>query len=434
MHDFRYRGDRLFCEETDVADVAAGVGTPFYLYSHRTIVDHFDKIRDAFAPLGSLPGGGGAAEGFPLICYAMKANANLAVLRILVGRGAGLDVVSGGELRKGLRAGVAPGKVVYASVGKTDDEIRLGLVKGILLFNVESLPELERIQAIAAETGRRARVALRINPDVAAPTHSFITTGTLKNKFGLDLATARRIFQRAAAYPAVDLVGLHLHLGSQITTGRPFLEALRRTLDFIGELRAAGVRLEYLDIGGGLGIVYRNERPQTAREFARAVLPVLKKTGLKIILEPGRFIVGNAGIFVTRVLYLKDNGFKKFLIVDGGMNDLIRPAFYDAYHEIRPVVRTQGRRIRCDVVGPVCESGDFFARDRLLPPCRTGELLAVMSTGAYGYVMASNYNARPRPAEVLVRGGRFAVVRRRETFADLVRGECVPVFLEGERA
>ncbi len=418
MHDFHFKHNELYCEDVRVADVAHKVGTPFYLYSYKTIADHFLKIQRAFAPLS------------PLICYAMKANGNLAVLKSLVGLGAGIDIVSGGELQKALLAKADPTKIVFASVGKTDEEIALALRTGILLFNVESQPELEAINRVAHTLGKRAQVALRINPDVPAPTHEYITTGSLKKKFGIDLRTARHIFKQQAKYPQVAINGIHVHIGSQITSGAPFVGALKKVMRFIGELRSEGMRIEYLDIGGGLGIIYKNEQPQTAAEYAVNVMPILAGSKLKIIMEPGRFIVGNAGIFVTKVLYIKDNGVKKFVIVDGGMNDLIRPTLYDAYHEIVPVKKTTAGKAKVDVVGPICESGDFFAHDRPLAKVGPGDLLAVMSAGAYGYVMSSNYNVRGRCAEVMVKGNRFEVTKKKEEFKDLMKGETVPSFIK----
>lgn len=417
MHDFKFKNGELHCEGVKVRDVAARVGTPFYLYSHNTLRDHFTKIQKAFAPVS------------PLICFAMKSNDNLAVLKTLANLGAGFDIVSGGELKKALRTGVDAGKIVFASVGKTGEEITDAINAGILFFNVESLPELEEIHRIAQKMNKKPKVALRINPDVKALTHAKITTGTLKNKFGIDLQTTRRILRSAVKYPNVQLSGLHIHIGSQITTRAPFLKAMAKVVEFLDVLKKDGVVLEYLDIGGGMGIIYKDEQPQTAQDFADAVLPHLRKTGLKIIMEPGRFIVGNAGILVTKVLYLKDNGFKKFLIVDAGMNDLIRPALYDAYHEIVPVIEARARKVKMDIVGPICESADFFGRDRMFPVLKNGDLVAVMSAGAYGYVMSSNYNVRGRPPEVMVKGDQFEVVKQRETFEDLMRGETVPSFL-----
>jgi diaminopimelate decarboxylase len=418
MHDFKFRDNELYCESVKVSTVAEKVGTPFYLYSHHTLVDHFTKIKKAFAPVN------------PLICFAMKANDNLAVLKTLENEGAGFDIVSGGELKKALMVGADPRKIVFASVGKTEEEIVGAIRAGILFFNVESLPELEEINRVASMMGKKASVALRINPDVAAPTHSKITTGTLKNKFGIDLQTAHRIMKKSSQFSNATINGIHVHIGSQITTGAPFVRAIKKVLEFVEELRADGITLEYLDIGGGLGIIYKDEKPQTAQDFADAILPYLKKSGLKIIMEPGRFIVGNAGIFVTKVLYIKDNGFKRFVIVDGGMNDLIRPALYDAYHEIVPLKKNGLTKETVDVVGPICESGDYFAKGRKLPKVKKGDILAIMSAGAYGYVMSSNYNVRGRSPEVMVKDNRFEISKDRETFEDLIKGERIPQFLK----
>lgn len=417
MHDFHFKNGELCCEHVKVSAVAQSVGTPFYLYSYKTLTDHFLKIQRAFAPID------------PMICFAMKSNGNSAVIKSLVDLGAGIDIVSGGELKKALLVGTDPQKIVFASVGKTEEEITFAIRAGILLFNVESQPELAEINRIAAKMGRKVQAALRINPDVPAPTHEYIHTGSLKKKFGIDLRTTKQIFRSQKKYPYVKVNGVHIHIGSQITKGAPFVGALKKVLAFINELRGEGIRIEYLDIGGGLGIIYKDETPQTAQEYADKILPILQKAGLKIIMEPGRFIVGNAGIFVTKVLYVKDNGIKKFVIVDGGMNDLIRPTLYDAYHEILPVQQTKATKIKVDVVGPICESGDFFAHDRWLSKVNKGDLLAVMSAGAYGYVMSSNYNVRGRAPEVMVRGNQFDVVKQRESFKDLMRGERIPSFI-----
>lgn len=418
MHDFHFKKGELYCEDVPVGKIAQSMGTPCYIYSYKTLIDHFTKIQKAFAPID------------PIICFAMKSNDSLSVIKALVDKGAGLDIVSLGELKKARIVRADPQKIVFASVGKTREEIQEAICERILFFNVESLPELERINAIAKEMGKVANAAIRINPDVQAATHDFITTGTLKKKFGIDLRTTRQIFLSRKKYPHVNISGVHIHIGSQITSGKPFVGAIKKTLEFINELRGEGVHIEYLDIGGGLGIIYKDEKPQTAQQYADAVLPILKNSGLKIIMEPGRFIVGNAGIFVTKVLYLKDNGFKKFLVVDGGMNDLIRPSLYDAYHEIVPVKQTKAKKIKVDVVGPICESGDFFAHDRMLPALKENDLLAVMSAGAYGYVMASNYNVRGRAPEVMVKGGQYEVITKRETFEDLIRNERVAELLK----
>lgn len=418
MHDFKFKNSELYCENVKVADVAKAVGTPFYLYSHNTLVDHLTKIQRAFAKVN------------PTVCFAMKSNGNLAVLKTLANYGAGFDIVSLGELHKARKIGADPKKIVFASVGKTEDEIAIALKTGILFFNVESVPELEEINRIAKKMGKIAPVALRINPDVDAATHNHISTGTLKNKFGIDLTSTRKLLKEQKKYKNINICGLHIHIGSQITNATPFIKAIKKVIEFLESLRSQRIDIEYLDIGGGMGIIYKDENPQTAQNYADAILPYLEKTRLKIVMEPGRFIVGNAGIFVTKVLYLKDNGFKKFLIVDGGMNDLIRPSLYGAYHEIVPVKMGKVKTIEVDVVGPICESGDFLGKGRQLPALKKNDLLAVMSAGAYGYVMSSNYNVRCRVPEVLVKDKEFAVTKKRETYDDLLKGETVPTFLK----
>ncbi|MBI3324247.1 MAG: diaminopimelate decarboxylase [Candidatus Omnitrophica bacterium] len=413
MHEFRVRNGTLYCEQVPVERIAQRVGTPVYVYSRRTLIDHFEKLRAAFKPVS------------PLVCFSVKANGNLAILKTLVSRGAGLDIVSGGELYRALQAGCPAGRIVYASVGKRPDEIREALRAGIRCFNMESLPEWASINAQAKALKRRAPVALRLNPDVDAHTHRHITTGTAESKFGIPIDDAERhLLAHRVEYPHTDLLGFHLHIGSQITQSGPFVEAIGRVGRLIERLRKAGIPIGWLNLGGGLGIVYKDEQPQTAQQFAQAVLPQLQKLRVKVILEPGRFIVGNAGILVTEVLYCKETRRKRFLVVDAGMNDLIRPALYSAYHEVVPLTQPRaGERRTYDVVGPVCESADVLARERELPVLDTGDRLAVLGAGAYGFVMASNYNGRPRAAEVMVSGSRFRLIRRRETFRDLIRQE-----------
>ncbi len=419
MHDFGYRGNSLYCEKIKVRDMAERYGTPLYLYSYNTLTGHFLKLQNAFSAIR------------PLICYSVKANSNLAILSALVAQGAGLDIVSGGELYRALKAGCPPDRIVYASVGKTAPEIEEAVRRKILFFNVESLPELENINRIAGKLRTRTRIAIRINPDVEAKTHAFITTGKITNKFGIDLKTAYDILMLRNRFAHVDISGLHIHIGSQITEGTPFVAAIRKVIAFIDELKQKGIPLAYLNIGGGLGIVYSRETPQTAAEFAGKVLPLLKKTGLKIIMEPGRFIAGSAGILVARVLYIKKTPLKNFIITDGGMNDLIRPALYGAHHEILSVCRTRyavrGTQ-KYDIVGPICESGDFFAKERPMPPVREGDYLAVMTAGAYGFSMSSNYNSRPRAAEVMIKGARAYLIRKRETYRDLTAQEVIPAY------
>lgn len=415
MDDFTRRGKDLYCEDVPLTRLAKRYRTPLYVYSLNTLLGHFRKIQTAFADLA------------PLICYSVKANSNLALLDELRRAGAGMDIVSGGELARALTADVPPERIVYAGVGKTEDEIAAALKARILMFNVESEPELRRIGRVARRLGTPARVALRINPDVDAQTHHYITTGTRENKFGLAIPVAVGLFRLAKRLPSVRAVGLHMHIGSQITTAAPYLQALRRLTDLVGELRAQGHALDWLNLGGGLGIIYDEERPQTADEFAGAVKPHVRALGCRLVLEPGRFIVGNAGCLVTRVEYVKRGHVKTFAIVDAGMNDLIRPSLYQAYHAIVPVAAPRAGRVRpTDVVGPICESGDFLGKDRRLPPLKEGDLLAVRSAGAYGMSMASNYNSRPRAAEVLVTGTRARLIRRRETLADLFATEVGP--------
>jgi diaminopimelate decarboxylase len=418
MHEFKYVNNRLYCEKVKIESLVRRFGTPLYVYSYHTLISHFIKLKIAFAPVQ------------PLICYSVKANSNLGLLKALVDKGAGLDIVSGGELFRAQKAGCPAQKIVYASVGKTDKEIEEAISRGILFFNVESLPELKNINRIAARLHRVTRVAIRINPDVEVKTHKFITTGKITNKFGIDLKSVSRILSLHSRFANVRICGLHIHIGSQITESAPFVAAIRKVAGFIAGLKMKGIDLEYLNIGGGLGIIYNRETPQTAQKYADKILPLLKKTGLKIILEPGRFIVGNAGILAVKVLYVKETPKKKFIIVDGGMNDLVRPALYDAYHSILPLRKTKGSE-RADVVGPICESGDFFAKERKLPKVREGDYLAVMSAGAYGFSMSSNYNSRPRAEEVLVVRDEVFVIRKRESREDLIRNEVVPAFLFG---
>jgi diaminopimelate decarboxylase len=410
MHDFKVINNYLYCEGIKVEALARRFGTPLYVYSQHTLIDHYAKLYSAFRQID------------PLICYSVKANSNLSILKTLVSRGAGLDIVSGGELFRALKVGCPADKIVYASVGKTGHEIEAAIKAGILFFNVESLAELENINRIASKLRRRTRVAIRVNPDVEPKTHKYITTGKLTNKFGIDLKTAYDILLLRSRFSNLSISGLHIHIGSQITESEPFVAAINKMAAFIEKLKQQGINLEYLNIGGGLGIVYDNELPQTAEKYATEVLPILKRTGLKIIMEPGRFIVGNAGILVVKVLYVKTTPKKKFIIVDGGMNDLIRPALYGAYHQIVPARAVSGTE-KADIVGPICESGDFFAKDRVLPRLTEGAFLAVMSAGAYGFSMSSNYNSRCRAAEVMVKGRRAYLIRKRERQSDLTANE-----------
>jgi diaminopimelate decarboxylase len=412
MHHFHYRGDDLYCEEVPITRIAAEVGTPAYVYSHATLSRHFAVLDQAFT-------------GIPhLICFAMKANANLAVLRLFADMGGGLDVVSGGELFRGLQAGVPPERIVFAGVGKSREEISYALKSDILMFNVESGQELRLINEVAAGMGVRARVALRVNPDVDPRTHPYISTGLKQSKFGIDIPQAVEEYEAAKTLPALEVVGIHQHIGSQITQLQPFVDSLGKTAGLVRRLREQGTDIRYIDVGGGLGITYKDEEPPLPVEFAQALIGVVRDLGATVVLEPGRVLVGNAGVLVTRVLYTKQTPAKSFVVVDAGMNDLARPSLYGSYHGIQPVRQARGRpEVTVDVVGPICESGDFLAKDRSLPRFEPGELMAVMSAGAYGHTMSSNYNARPRAPEVMVRGSRYFVVRERESFEDLIRGE-----------
>ena len=420
MHDFKYKNGKLFCEKVSVEEIAKKVGTPFYAYSHQTLQRHFTAYQKAFA-------------GVPhLIAFAMKANSNVAILRLFANAGGGVDIVSEGELHRALAAGIDPKKMVFAGVGKTRQEMRAALQKGILMFNVESSQELTALDEVAKELRVKAPVALRVNPDINPKTHPYISTGLKKSKFGIEITKAISQYQLAARLSNIEIVGIHSHIGSQLTQVKPFVDALKRISKLIEELRSQGLGIQYWDIGGGLGITYDAEKPPAPKELASVLLPLLKASGCTIILEPGRSLVGNAGILVTRVIYTKEGEAKNFVVVDAGMNDLIRPSLYEAYHEIAPVVKKKRKSQVVDVVGPICESGDFLAQEREMPQTAPDELLAVMSAGAYGFAMSSNYNARPRPPEILVRGEGYDIIRERESLDDLIRGERIPEFLDLE--
>lgn len=420
MNHFHYQNDHLFCEEQSVEAIAAEVGTPFYLYSQRTLQHHFRVFDSAFAAVPHIT------------CFAVKANSNTAILRIFVNGGGGVDLVSGGELYRALQAGVDPAKIVYSGVGKREDEIDFALKTGILMFNVESEQELETINERALHFGVKAGIGLRVNPDVDPQTHPHISTGMKENKFGIDVERSLAAYRRAATLKGLDIKGVSCHIGSQVTKITPFIDALACLKGMIGRLREEGIAIRYLDLGGGLGITYHQETPPPPAEYARAVIEAAQELDCTFIFEPGRVIVGNAGILVCRVLYTKQNDQKRFVIVDAGMNDLIRPSLYGSYHQIQSVRRGSGTEITADVVGPICESGDFLAKGRTMPDFERGELMAVMSAGAYGFSMSSNYNSRPRVAEVLVQGDRYHVIRARETYEDLVRGERIPEFMTAQ--
>ena len=461
MHSFRYRDGHLYCEDVDLVRVAEELGTPTYVYSVGTILDHYARLDNALKPLDHL------------ICYAVKANSNRAILKLLVDAGAGFDIVSGGELYRVLAAGGDPAKCTFAGVGKSREEIEYALEQRVYSFNVESEAELEHIDRIASVKRRRAPIALRVNPDVDPHTHEYISTGSHENKFGIALDRIGALYEQAAKMRNVEIVGVQMHIGSQITEGTPFASAIKKVTEIVRELKSK-YGIKFFSIGGGMGIIYRRALESgsgkwwrdhggessafSVRDYAKAIVPPLRNLGIRILVEPGRFLVGNAGVLLTRIRYIKQTGNRRFAIVDAGMNDLIRPALYHSYHEIVPVIEPstsdklkRDRRARrrtgtdsmmnrstsmsmsrnnnlqkIDIVGPVCESGDFLALDREMPELHEGGLLAIMSAGAYGFVMASNYNSRPLSAEALVRGDQFALIRKRQAWEDLVRGEIDP--------
>ena len=414
MDYFHYVKEDLWCEEISLATIADEVGTPFYLYSYKTLAHHFKVFDESFADIPHI------------VCFAAKANSNTAILRIFARLGGGVDIVSGGELYRALLAGVDPRKIVYSGVGKKTDEIEYALNSNILMFNVESAQELEVINGCAERLNKKAGIALRVNPNVDAQTHPHISTGLKENKFGIDVESAVKQYLRAAACPQLEIKGISCHIGSQITKISPFLDAFGEVRKLISQLAAEGIAIKYLDLGGGLGIRYNQEAPPHPSDYAKALMAAKKELDCTFIFEPGRVIVGNAGVMVTRVLYTKENVEKNFIIVDAGMNDLVRPSLYNSYHDIRPVRKREAGEAVADVVGPICESGDFLTKGRLLPRFERGELMAVMSAGAYGFTMSSNYNSRPRVAEVLVKDDRYFIIRKREVYADLVRGEEAP--------
>jgi diaminopimelate decarboxylase len=435
VHFFHYRDGKLHCEDVDLAGVAEKFGTPLYVYSAGTILDHYTRLDAALAPLDHL------------ICYAVKANSNRAVLKLLADAGAGFDIVSGGELFRVLTAGGDPAKCTFAGVGKSRGEIEYALEQRVYSFNVESEAELECINRIASEKNLRAPIALRVNPDIDPHTHEYISTGSRENKFGIALDQIAAVYERAAKMRNVEIVGVQMHIGSQITEAKPFASAIKKVAPIVRDLKSK-CGIKFFSIGGGMGIIYRQALQSgsgkwwrdhggetsafSVRDYADAIVPALRELGIRILVEPGRFLIGNAGVLLTCVRYVKKSGGKKFAIVDAGMNDLIRPALYHSYHEIVPCrasvsdadsSKSKNKTDKIDIVGPVCESGDFFALDREMPELHEGDLLAIMSAGAYGIVMASNYNSRPLPAEVLVRGDKFALIRKRQTWEDLVRDE-----------
>jgi diaminopimelate decarboxylase len=413
MEHFAYRDSELCCEEVSLRALAAVAGTPAYIYSKAALLEGLAGYHNAFRDVPHV------------VCYSVKANSNLGVLSVLAKAGAGADIVSGGELYRALRAGVSPKKIIFSGVGKSRDEMRDALKADILMFNVESRSELKVLDEVALEMGVRAPIALRVNPDVDPQTHPYIATGLKTSKFGIPYGEALAAYEDAAKMQGLEIVGADMHIGSQLTKAAPVADAVARVVALVKALRERGIEIRMIDVGGGLGIRYRDETPPTHEEYATVLLPALREAGVTVLLEPGRSIVGNAGVLLTRVLYRKDTGAKKFVVIDAAMNDLIRPSLYGSFHDIRPVDEAGCARARemVDVVGPICESGDFLAKDRELPRFEQEELLALMSAGAYGFAMASNYNTRPRAAEVLVDGNRYTIVRRRETYEDLVAGE-----------
>lgn len=417
MHDFNYYQNELYCEEVPIKRIADQVETPFYLYSFHTLENHFKVFDSAFAAIDHLT------------CFSVKATSNLAILKIFINLGGGVDIVSGGELFRALNANVDPCKVVFSGVGKQVKELEYALEAGILMFNVESTPELTTLNQLASKLGKKARIALRVNPHIDPQTHPYISTGLKKSKFGIEIKRAFADYREAKKLKHLEVIGVDCHIGSQITELQPFVETLRKVKELVLLLRQENIEIKYIDLGGGLGITYQQEQPPHPREYAAALIEEMKDLNCTLILEPGRVIVGNAGILVSKVLYFKEGDEKNFIIVDAAMNDLIRPSLYEVFQAIQPVVKTEGEEIVADIVGPICESGDFFAKDRKILSLKPNDLIAIMSAGAYGFTMSSNYNSRPRVPEVLVRGKECYVIRERESYEDLIRGEKIPEFL-----
>lgn len=417
MHHFQYKGNELFAEEVAIKEIVAKVGTPVYIYSQATLARHFKAMDEAFAAVPHT------------ICYSVKANSNLAVLKTFINLGGGVDIVSGGELFRALKAGADPHKVVYSGVGKKDDEIEYALTAGILMFNVESEQELDRINEVAGRLGKKAGIAIRVNPDVDPETHPYITTGLKKAKFGINIERALDQYKRAKSMQHLSIIGIDCHIGSQLTKVAPFVDTIKKLKRLITGLKELGISIKYLDLGGGLGIQYNDELPPLPAEYGKAIVEETKELGLHLLFEPGRNLVGNAGILVGKCLFTKKGDEKNFVIVDAAMNDLARPSLYGSFHGVQAVNKSQSGTVIADIVGPICESGDFLAKDREIPAFTQGDLIAFMSAGAYGFTMSSNYNSRPRVAEVMVKGNQFEVVRARETVEELIKGETIPAFL-----
>jgi diaminopimelate decarboxylase len=417
MHDFQYHGNELYCEDVPVTEIADAIGTPFYLYSHHTLENHFTVFDNAFKGIDHLT------------CFSVKANSNLAVLKLFINLGGGVDIVSGGELFRALKAGVDPRKVVFSGVGKQVHELEYALKTGILMFNVESSQELDSLNGVAGRLGIKAPIAIRVNPHIDPQTHPYISTGMKKNKFGIEVQQALKYYRVAQKLEHIEVVGVDCHIGSQITEIGPFVEALGKVKELVLALRADNIQISAIDLGGGLGITYDQEQPPRPEEYAAALIEEMGDMNCRLILEPGRVIAGNAGILVTKVVYIKEGSEKTFVTVDAAMNDLVRPSLYGSFQAIQPVIRERKGEMVADIVGPICESGDFLAKDRNIPRLQAGDLIAVMSAGAYGFTMASNYNSRPKVSEIMVKEDEFFVVRQRESYDDLIRGEHVPEFL-----
>ncbi len=420
MNHFHYQNNELYCEDVPVSSIAATVGTPFYVYSHATLKKHFEAFDGAFSDMKHLT------------CYSMKSNSNMALLALFARRGGGVDIVSGGELYRALKAGVSPDRIVFSGVGKSRSDLEYAVSSEILMFNVESPQELLKLNQVALSLGQKARISIRVNPDVDPKTHPYISTGLKENKFGIGVEEALVQYQKASTLDGLAVVGVSCHIGSQLTQTSPFVDALKKLKELIAKLKNINISIRYLDLGGGLGITYDNETPPDPGEYARDIKSELASPDWTLILEPGRVIVGNAGALITKVLYTKTSHEKNFFVVDAGMNDLMRPSLYGAYHGIQAVKQTPGEKVKADIVGPICESGDFLAKERWVEPLAPEDLIAVMSAGAYGFSMSSTYNSRPRVCEVMVKGDRHEIIRQRETFEDLVRGESIPDFLSAD--
>jgi diaminopimelate decarboxylase len=417
MHDFHYDHEELYCEDVPVRKIADEVGTPFYLYSNHTLENHFTVFDSSFDGTDHLT------------CFSVKANSNLAVLKTIVNLGGGMDVVSGGELFRVLKAGADPRKVVFSGVGKQVKELEYALQEGILMFNVESSQELAALDQAAGRLGTKAPIAIRVNPHIDPKTHPYISTGLKKNKFGIEMQQALEDYREAQKLDHLEIIGVDCHIGSQITEIDPFVEALKKVKELVLTLREESIHIRYIDLGGGLGITYDQEQPPHPREYAARLSEEMQGVDCTLVLEPGRVIAGNAGILVTSVIYIKEGTEKTFVTVDAGMNDLIRPSLYGSFQAIQPIVKKPGEKIVADIVGPICESGDFLAKERTIPAVKPNDLLAVMSAGAYGFTMSSNYNSRPRVPEIMVKGAHFSIIRERERYEDLMRGEHIPEFL-----